>query len=679
GRRDRNRDDGLPRSRVRAAQGRGQDVRHRGRDLGALRGHRPAREAQGDDGPDHADRTDAHPLVAGDRCGRDEADRRAHGGRALQLRLPHPRDHPRRLHLVEAGPAEARTGREGFPIRASRVSCRTGLPVDNLPSAATGDGMETMPGKAPTYGRAPQSPRRTPTGRVSEALLDRLASRIATQGIRDAFEVRIPFTGETLGLLPACAPEDVRHAVRTAREEQLRWARTRYEERAKILLRFHDLLLDRQEEAMDLIQLESGKARRHAFEEVIGTANTVRYYVNVAERILRPRKRQPPLPGISTTWQYHHPVGVVGFIAPWNFPLLLAVDDLVPCLLAGNGAVLKPDPQASFTALWALDLLLEAGLPFGLFSIVTGSGPELGPPLVQEVDYIAVTGSTETGRIVGRQAGERLIGASLELGGKRPMIVRADANLKRAVAGAIWGSFASAGQVCLATERIFVHRSIYEPFVQNFVEQVRSLRLGAGLDWGPDMGSLTSERQLRKVTELVDAAVAKGARPLCGGRRREDLGPYFYEPTVLEGITPEMRLFHEEAFGPVVWIEPFLTDEEAIEKANQGRYGLAASVYGEDAESARNLGTWIRAGTVTVNDAYPIGWAAVDGTMGGVKDSGPGRRHGEEGIRRFTYPQTVTVNRGPIVAPPRGEAGARRFAKVLTGLLRTWRRIPFLP
>jgi len=539
--------------------------------------------------------------------------------------------------------------------------------------------METVPGKGIVFGQAPVAARRTTTGRITGALLDRLAARVTTRGGRDAFEVRIPFTGEVLGLLPSCTAEDVHAAVRAAREAQAAWARTPYEERARIFLRFHDLLLDRQDEALDLVQLESGKARRHAFEEISATAHTVRYYVNTAQRHLCPRKRQPALPGTTTTWVYHHPLGVAGFIAPWNFPLVLATDDVVACLLAGNGAVLKPDPQASFTALWALDLLLEAGLPFGLFSIVTGSGPELGPPLVQEVDYIAVTGSTETGRIVGRQAGERLIGASLELGGKNPMIVRADANLKRAVAGAIWGSFASAGQVCLATERIFVHRSIYEPFVQNFVEQVRSLRLGAGLDWGPDMGSLTSERQLRKVTELVDDAVAKGARPLCGGRRREDLGPYFYEPTVLEGITPEMRLFHEEAFGPVVWIEPFLTDEEAIEKANQGRYGLAASVYGEDAESARNLGTWIRAGTVTVNDAYPIGWAAVDGTMGGVKDSGLGRRHGEEGIRRFTYTQTVTVNRGPIVAPPRGEAGARRFAKVLTGLLRTWRRIPFLP
>ena len=539
--------------------------------------------------------------------------------------------------------------------------------------------METMPGKAPSYGRAPESPRRTPTGRVSEALLDRLASRIATQGIRDAFEVRIPFTGETLGLLPSCTPEDVRHAARTAREEQLRWARTRYEERAKIFLRFHDLLLDRQEEAMDLVQLESGKARRHAFEEVTGAANTVRYYVNVAERYLRPRKRQPPLPGISSTWQYHHPVGVAGFIAPWNFPLVLALDDVVPCLLAGNGAVLKPDEQTSFSALWALDLLLEAGLPFGLFSIVTGSGPVLGPTLVEEVDYICLTGSTETGRIVGRQAGERLVGCSLELGGKNPMIVREDANLDRAVKGALWGCFAGAGQVCMGTERIYVHRRIYEPFVERFVREVRSLRLGAGLDWGADMGSLSSEKQLRKVSELVDDAVQKGARVLCGGRRREDIGPYFYEPTVFEGVTPAMRLYSEEAFGPVVWIDTFVTDEEAVEKANQSPYGLAASIYSQDVESARNLATWIRAGTVTINDAYPLGWGAVDGAMGGMKASGLGRRHGEEGIRRFTQTQTVVDNRGPLFVPPAGEAGARRFARVMTGLLRTWRRIPFLP
>lgn len=539
--------------------------------------------------------------------------------------------------------------------------------------------METIPGKSTSFGHAPEGVKRMDTGRITPGLLDRLASRVTTRGARDAHEVRLPFTGEVLGLLPVCQPEDVRAAVRTARDAQALWARTRYDERARIFLRFHDLLLDRQEEVMDLIQLESGKARRHAFEEVTGTANTVRYYVNAAQRHLRPRKKQGALPGTTTTWMYHHPLGVAGFITPWNFPLVLAVDDVVACLLAGNGAVLKPDQQTSFTALWALDLLLEAGLPFGLFSIVTGPGPELGPPLIEEVDYIAVTGSTETGRTVARQAAERLIGTSLELGGKNPMIVRADANLKRAVAGAVWGSFASAGQLCMSTERIFVHRSIYEPFMRDFLQEVRSLRLGNTLDWGPDMGSLTSERQLRKVSELVDDAIDKGARLLTGGRRREDLGPFFYEPTVLEGITPEMRLYHEEAFGPVVWLEPFISDEEAVEKANQTSYGLAASIYGEDAESARNLATWIQAGTVTVNDTYVIGWAAVDGNMGGVKDSGLGRRHGEEGIRRFTYTQTVSENRGPLVAPPRGEGGARRFAKVLTSLLRTWRRIPFLP
>lgn len=537
--------------------------------------------------------------------------------------------------------------------------------------------MESTPAKG--FGHAPEGVKGIPTGRITHALLDRLAGRVTTRGARDAHEVRLPFTGEALGLLPVCTAEDMRAAVRAARDAQYHWARTPYEERAQIFLRFHDLLLDRQEEAMDLIQLESGKVRRHAFEEITATAHTVRYYVNSAQRHLRPRKRQAALPGTTTTWLYHHPVGVAGFIAPWNFPLVLATDDVVACLLAGNGAVLKPDQQTSFTALWALDLLLASGLPFGLFSIVTGSGPELGPPLVEEVDYIAVTGSTETGRIVGRQAAERLIGASLELGGKNPMIVRADANRKRAVAGAVWGAFGSAGQLCLSTERILVHRSIYEPFMQDFLLAVRSLRLGNTLDWGPDMGSLTSERQLRKVSELVDDAIDKGARLLTGGRKREDLGPYFYEPTVLEGVTSEMRLYDEEAFGPVVYLDTFTSDEEAIEKANRSPYGLAASIYGEDAESARNLGTWIQAGTITVNDAYPIGWGAVDGNMGGVKASGTGRRHGEEGIRRFTYTQTVTENRGPLIAPPRGEAGARRFAKVMTGLLRTWRRLPFLP
>lgn len=547
----------------------------------------------------------------------------------------------------------------------------------NLAFVRAGEAMEPTQERGTPYGEDRRA--RSFRGHVTDALLERLAGRVRPEGEREAFPVSCPFTGELLGHLPRCTPEDVRAVARRARDAQARWAQTPFHERAAIFLRFHDRLLQRQEEVLDLVQLESGKARRHAFEEVVAVANVVRYAVNAAQRYLRPRKRQAAIPGVTTTWQFSHPVGVVGIVSPWNYPLVLAADDLVAALIVGNAAILKPDQQTPYTALWVHDALLGAGLPSDLFSIVTGSGPELGPPLVEEVDYIAFTGSTETGRIIGRQAGERLIGCSLELGGKNPAIVLADADLDRAVPALIQGCFSSAGQLCVSTERVYVHQSIHHAFLQRFAREVGRMRLGPNLNWEADMGSLTSQMQLDKVTALLDDAVQKGARVLVGGRRREELGPYFFEPTVLEGVTPDMRVFGEEAFGPLVWVDTFVSDEEAVAKANDTRYGLAASIYGKDEEALRNLATWIRAGTVTLNDPYPLGWASVDGPMGGMKESGLGRRHGEEGFRRFTQAQTVVDNRGPLLMAPREEKGAQRYAKVVTGMLRAWRRFPVLP
>ena len=312
-----------------------------------------------------------------------------------------------------------------------------------------------------------------------------------------------------------------------------RGAQRTFADRARIFLRFHDLLLERQDEVLDLIQWETGKARRHAFEEILDTAIVTRYYARRAERLLRPRRRKGALPLLTRTREFKSPVGVVGLIVPWNYPLNLAVTDAVPALMAGNAAVLKPDVQTSFTALWAVDLLRQAGLPPDVFGVVTGEGPLLGPALGERVDYMMFTGSTRTGRLVARQAAERLIGCSLELGGKNPMIVLADADLDAAVYGAIQGCFASAGQVCVSIERIYVHESIAERFLGSLAERTRALKVGASLDYSMEMGSLTGERQLQHVEEHVRDAVEKGAVVLAGGRRRPDLGPLFYEPTIL--------------------------------------------------------------------------------------------------------------------------------------------------
>jgi succinate-semialdehyde dehydrogenase/glutarate-semialdehyde dehydrogenase len=392
---------------------------------------------------------------------------------------------------------------------------------------------------------------------------------------------------------------------------------------------------------------------------------------------LAPRRRRGALPGLTTTWEHRRPKGVVGMISPWNYPLTLSFSEAAPALMAGNAVVLKPDRQTSFTALWAAELYERAGLPPDLFLVVPGEGAELGPPLIDECDYVSFTGSTATGRGIARQAGERLIGCTLELGGKNPMLVLADADLEAAVAGAVRGCFSSAGQLCISIERLYVHLSLYHRFLERFAAEARALRLGAGLDWEADMGSLVSAVQLHKVEEHVADAVAKGATVHAGGRARPDVGPYFYEPTVLSGVTPEMTLFAEETFGPVVAVYPFESVNDAVERANASRYGLNASVWTRDLELGHRLATRLDVGTVNVNEAYGAAWASVDAPMGGCKDSGLGRRHGAEGILKFTEAQTVALQRLVPVAVPRG-LDDERFGRALAWTLKLVRRVPGL-
>jgi succinate-semialdehyde dehydrogenase/glutarate-semialdehyde dehydrogenase len=333
-------------------------------------------------------------------------------------------------------------------------------------------------------------------------------------------------------------------------------------------------------------------------------------------------------------------------IAPWNYPLVLAVSDSLPAVLAGNAVVVKPDVQTTHTALAALELLIEAGLPAGVFQVVPGDGPGAGAGVVDRADFVSFTGSTETGRLVAERAGGRLIGCSLELGGKNPMIVRVDADLLKAVAGAIRGSFANAGQLCVSSERIYVHESVFEPFLRAFVARTLTLQLGAGFDYETDVGSLTYGHQLRKVEDHIRDAVDKGAAIRAGGNARPDIGPLFFEPTVLTGVTPNMTIFSEETFGPVVSVYPFSSDQEAIHRANDSRYGLNASIWSTDVRFAESMARRIETGTVNINEAYSAAWGSVDAPMGGRRDSGTGRRHGAEGLLKFTESQTIAVQTG---------------------------------
>jgi succinate-semialdehyde dehydrogenase/glutarate-semialdehyde dehydrogenase len=392
--------------------------------------------------------------------------------------------------------------------------------------------------------------------------------------------------------------------------------------------------------------------------------------------MLEPKRRRGAFPVLTRATERHQPKGVVGVITPWNYPLTLAVSDSLAALLAGNAIVLKPDSQTPFTALAAVELLFEAGVPRDVVQVVTGPGPDIGPPLIDAVDFLMFTGSTATGRLVAERCGRRLIGFSAELGGKNPMLVLADANLKRTVEGAMWACFSNSGQLCISIERLYVEDAIYDRFVPAFVERVRRMRLAPGLGWHADMGSLVSEAQLARVTEHVADAVAKGARVLAGGRSRPDLGRLFYEPTILEGVGDDMVLAAEETFGPVVAVQRVTDVEEAIARANDSRYGLNASVWSTASHGAA-VAARLRAGTVNVNDGYAAAWASHDSPMGGMKDSGVGRRHGRDGLLKYTEPQTVAVQRVLPVGPLRGVPHGT-YTRVLNVALRVMRRLPFV-
>ncbi|MFM9614721.1 succinic semialdehyde dehydrogenase [Streptomyces sp. V2] len=485
-----------------------------------------------------------------------------------------------------------------------------------------------------------------------------------------------PFTGEKLADLPESTPEDVALAFERARAAQDVWARTPVRERAAVLLRFHDLLLERQAEVLDLVQLETGKARLHAHEEVQAVAVAARHYGRRGPSYLRAKGHTGAIPSLTKVTELRHPRGVVGQIAPWNYPLELSVGDAIPAFVAGNAVVMKPDTETCLTALWARDLLIEAGLPAEVFQVVLGDGPVIGPELVRHADYVSFTGSTRVGREVAQGAAARLVGVSLELGGKNAMLVLKDADIEKAAAGAVRACFSSAGQLCVSIERLYVHESIADVFLDRFAARTRAMRLGNSLAYGAEMGSLVGQRQLDTVTRHVEEAVAKGATVVTGGVARPDIGPYFYEPTILEGVETPMAVCGEETFGPVVAIYRFTDEDQAIALANSTSYGLNSSVWTKDGRRGRAVAARLRTGTVNVNEGYASAYGSVQSPMGGMKDSGLGRRHGSEGILKYTEAQTVAHQRLLPMAPSLG-MDDEKYARFMSRSLRAMKAFRF--
>ncbi len=486
--------------------------------------------------------------------------------------------------------------------------------------------------------------------------------------------VTSPLTGTKGVPVPVCTPDDVGSALERARSAQAAWEAAGVRYRTEVLLRLHDLVWRFQNSLLDLIQWENGKTRSDAFEEVSDVALTASFYARNAERMLRTRRHAGAIPVLTSVTERRIAKGIVAVISPWNYPFTLAASDALAALVAGNAVVLKPDRLTPVTALAVAELFWEAGVPRDVFQVVTGSGAELGGPLIAGSDYLMFTGSTATGRIVASQAGESLIGFSAELGGKNPLIVCDDANLPRAVRSAMNGCFSNSGQLCISFERIYVHTDIWEEFVPAFVSAVEKMRVAASLDWNADMGPLASLSQLETVQSHVDDAVARGARIVTGGRTLPDVSPTAYAPTVLTDVPPEAAVYAQETFGPVVSLYRVDDDDEAVRRANDSDYGLNGAVWSQNVARGRAIAERIQCGTVSVNEAYTAAWASTAAPMGGMKSSGVGRRHGVEGLTKYTEPQAIVVQRLLSIAAPPG-VSEQMWAKAMQGYIVARRRL----
>lgn len=465
-------------------------------------------------------------------------------------------------------------------------------------------------------------------------------------------EVDNPYDGQVWARVPIGTATDVDHAVESAqRAFEGPWGSLLPAARAK-LLRAYAALIERDAEQLTVAQvMENGKAIREQSAQTKGLVGHLNYFAGLAET--RGGETIPVSVKDTLAYTVREPLGVVAALTPWNSPLALLMWKLAPALAAGNTVVVKPSEVSPVSTIMLARLAVEAGLPPGVVNVVTGDG-STGAALVRHplVRKIAFTGSTPVGREIGKIAGERLVSASLELGGKSPNIVFGDADLHAAVEGVIGGVFAAAGQTCIAGSRVLVHESVYDEFERLLVSRTSRIRLGDPLDWDTEVGTIASRRQFEKVQSCISTALSEGARLLAGGGPPDDAalaGGFFIAPTVFGDVTPEMDIVREEVFGPVVVLMKFSDDDEAVALANASAYGLAAGVWTRDVKRAHLMARRLVAGTVWINTYRKTNFATP---FGGFKDSGLGRENGAGAIDDFTEVKLVWLDLGASVADP---------------------------
>jgi acyl-CoA reductase-like NAD-dependent aldehyde dehydrogenase len=434
-----------------------------------------------------------------------------------------------------------------------------------------------------------------------------------------------PATLAPIGEIEVQNPADVKAALERARKAQPGWAEISYEERGSYLQRAVRVMLERQDEFVEVLCAETGKPRIEALGgELMTACDALQYYAKRAKRILGDRQIPLHLLRTKKLRVRYKPLGVVGIITPWNYPFVLSLNPTVQALIAGNAVLLKPSEVTPFSGRLVAELLEAAGLPEGVFQLVLGDG-ETGAALVEAgLDKISFTGSVRTGRVVAEACARSLVPCTLELGGKDPMIVCADADLDRAARGAVFGAFTNSGQVCMSTERVYVVEEVAEAFTEKCLDHTAKLRQGAEGEF--DVGSISWPHQLDIIEEHVRDAVEKGARVLSGGRRNPDYEGYFFEPTILVDVSHEA----DEA--------------EAVALANDSRYGLNASVWTRNKHKGAEIARMLESGCVVVNDCM-VNYAATESPFGGVKDSGIGRVNGELGLKSYCHVQSVLTDR----------------------------------